>query len=174
MSEILLKNSIEATVSFDLGNFINVTAVVTHFNYDEMPERFSFLSEDEIKLLKEKIHDYKVNPRGLSGGGFLLKELQYVESATEMLLSHISNIKEALKPKERKVVARITHAELIEMEHEKAIQSVAYGFKILPEKVLREVARIQLGDVEENYTRDELPIVLATKQVTGKLLQPEE
>jgi hypothetical protein len=162
----MLKGNLKSTVSVSSMNF-------PVFEAQEV-EDFSFFTEEELSVIKQKIQQYKENPRGLSGGGQILKELKYLEGYKEGLLEKVGLVRELIQPKERKKRETVNVAQILETEHEKMVRSVAYGFKILPEKVLRDVARTQIGDVEENYTRDELPLVLATKQIMGRLLDPEE
>ncbi len=133
------KEGFDATVSMSIEMF-PIAAV----DYKGMFESLSFFTDAQKAEIRTKIHDYDLNPKSRSGGSALKKEIEKVAYFKNGLLEHIEAIREILQPREK--VGRVSVREA----------EAPFAVNII-------------GDVQGDYTKDELPVVIATKQITGVL-----
>jgi len=129
----------------------------------------SLFTSTEKEEIKSKVKAYQSNNSSREGGAYLIKELQLVHNFKEGLSTHLGNIKEALKPRE---ATRVTVKEAEALATERSIKNVALTLKGQNEKFLRQMGQMFLGDSQFDFTPDELPMVIATMQIAGVLLQP--
>jgi len=158
------KEGFDATVSMSIEMF-PIAAV----DYKGMFESLSFFTDAQKAEIRTKIHDYDLNPKSRSGGSALKKEIEKVAYFKNGLLEHIEAIREILQPREK--VGRVSVREAEALAEQRSINSTAESYrKACPyEKMLRIFAVNMIGDVQGDYTKDELPVVIATKQITGVL-----
>jgi len=184
----LLKESVDATLSFDAEMFPDLlkkvdTVIDASISrkasgcasltdteiLDVLGLGYSFFTVDERTTIKAKIREYDANHKSRSGGSELLKCLQHIQTAKESLDKNIAAIRDILQPK---VVSRTTLAEATALAEQASIKRVAATFVSLPEKMLRSFAEMVVGDAQIEYTVDELPLLIATKQISGVILTP--
>lgn len=186
----LLKENLDKTLSMDAEMFpciVKAKLITSHKleNGDSTSTEIPLLAEkiigslgyftaEQRATIYDKIRTYENNkgskqatdPRG--GGGKLLAHVLQIQRSKESLLLHIDAIKEILSPKP---ISRTTLADAEDRAIKQAIESAKKGLATLSKDMLRGLAEALLGDVQHEYTVEELPMVLATKQVTGKVLE---
>lgn len=164
----LLKESVDSTLSFHAEMFPD-TCEAMRIGDTKQFEPYRMFSIADRDAIKSKIREYETNHKSRSGGSELLKCLKHIETAKESLQKNIDTIREILQPK---VVTRTTLAEATALAEHAAIRRVAATFISLPEKMLRSFAETVVGDAQIEYTVEELPVLIATKQISGIVLEP--
>ncbi len=157
-SEKLLKDSIDSILSLHHELFPRLDEAV-----------ISFFTSEEVEAIKLKVKAYQANNLSREGGAYLIKELQFVHNFKEGLFNHIENIRQVLKPKE---VSRTTVKEAEAFATERSIKNVAATLEGQDEKILRQFGQMLLGDAQIEYTKEELPLVIAHIQIVSILLHP--
>lgn len=163
----MLKSSVDNITSLD------ATLFTPFSSGNPNPDRASFFTPEEINTIKKKIQEFKTNPKVRVGGSQLLKELGLIEGAKESLLKHIAVVKEIITPAP---IVRTSIADATKTALEQSIKNVAATFEPFVKsnpKLLRTLAESTIGaEQADSYTNEELPLVIATKQVAGIILEP--
>jgi len=182
---MMLKKSFEATVSMDTEMFPALTKLLgvgTDLQNSQTIEgqhtyvltlaQLSFFTSQEVQEMRKRITEFEhasANRTNLRNNGSKLKgHIEKIESYKEGLLIHIQAIKDILTPKE---VVRMTLKDAEAQALQASVLRVAESFKNVPEKLLRGFAASLLGVEEQEYTYEELPLAIATKQITGQMLE---
>ncbi len=141
---------------------------VAEIDYREIFTELSFFTDPQKAEIRTRIHDYELNPKSRTGGSALKKEVEKVAYFKFGLLEHLQSIKDILHPKER---SRTSLKDAEALSEQRSINNTAQTYRkaFTDEKLLRAFATTMLGDVQGDYTFEELPVVLATKQITGIL-----
>ncbi|SRR6266516_4328808 len=161
------KEGFDATLAMHANMFPELPGIIPEDQ--EEWEMFSFFSKAEISEMKTRIKDYELNPKSRSGGSGLIKKIENIANAKKELLRFIDDIHDMLQPKER---TRTSVKEAEVLAEQRSINKTAESYKkaFTNEKMLRDFATNIIGDVQGDYTVQELPLVIATKQITGTLM----
>jgi hypothetical protein len=162
----MLKESVDAMLGFDVDMFSLYSVRQVAQGSSTL---LSFFSAADTEMIKSKVTAYENNPKSRSGGSELLKCLQHIQTAKESLQKNLDTIKDILQPR---VATRTTLAEATARVEYASIIRVAESFVALPEKMLRSFAETVIGDMQIEYTVEELPLLIATKQISGITLDP--
>jgi len=161
------KEGFDSTLSVHVDMF----PMISHGLEQEGFKELSFFTDSQKAEIRSRIKDYELNPKSRSGGSALIKKIENVAIAKRELLKFIDDIKDLLEPRERKERVSVKEAEVL--AEQRSINSTADSYrKAFPnEKMLRSFADNILGvDVHGDYTFEELPLVIATKQIAGQLM----
>ncbi len=170
---MLVKSKIQAILGFDT----DLDGIKIHIPGQEgtiSPVIIRFFSSEELEEIKERIRLFEIakaegkNIR--NGGSEIARHIKLIETARESIVQHITGIAECLAPKES---TRTTIASAANKAMETAKANIFASLSKLPDKALRVMASAIIGEAEENFTVEELPLVLAHFQVYGSLLSEE-
>src|SRR6266567_514948 len=158
------KEGFDSTLSMHVDMFPSFKDLSKLETLNELP----FFTEGERAEIRTRIRDFELNPKSRTGGSALKKKVENVAIAKRELLKFIQDIHDMLEPKER---SRTSVKEAEALSEQRSINNTAETYRkaFKDEKLLRAFATTMLGDVEGDYTFEELPVVLATKQITGIL-----
>ncbi len=157
------KEGLDGTLSIHIDMF-----PIAATDYKDILKELSFFTDSEKAEMRSRIYDFELNPKSRNGGSALKKKIENVAIAKRELLKFIQDIHDMLEPKER---SRTSVKEAEALSEQRSINNTAETYRkaFKDEKLLRAFATTMLGDVEGDYTFEELPVVLATKQITGIL-----
>ena len=155
----------DGTLSMHVDMFPDLPGHIT------LPRDLSFFTNAQKAEIRTRIHDYEINPKSRNRGAALITKIKNVAIAKKDLLKFIEDIKDLLEPHERKERVSVKEAEAL--NEQRNINGVASSYRgiFTNEKMLREFADKILGEeIHGDYTFEELPLVIATKQITGRLI----
>jgi len=134
-------------------------------------KELSFFTDSQKAEIRTRIHDYEMNPKSRNRGAALITKIKNVAIAKKELLKFIEDIKDLLEPHERKERVSVKEAEVLNEQRNINKVTESYRKAFPSEKMLRAFADTILGEeIHGDYTFEELPLVIATKQITGKLI----
>ena len=133
--------------------------------------RDTWFADDDITVIKTRIAEFENGTAKRNNGGKLLRHLTSLNEIMTSLLQHFADIERILRPP---VIVQRTVEEALAVEQQVLIHRHLDVYSTLPEAIMRTIAQAVLGDIQENYTKEELPFVVATKHVSGELLAVEE
>lgn len=164
---MLLKNNIGKTLS--LTGYI--TQSVADDEIKETEEVLSFFTVQETDRIISLIGDYEMSKAkgktSRSGGGQVSSELKKIEYFREGLLQHVEALRSILN---KEPTVRKSHQDLVLETQRATLDNLARGYAKLNHKALRSLAEQIIGDIQCEYTPEELPLKIAEHQVFGHTL----